>query len=106
MTSLCCTGEGRWRLLARRLWGGAASIAPGAVLVLLPKCPLCLAAWLTIATGVGVSAAAAARVRELVVVLCVAAAAFAAAQIIRPRIWRKRRSVKGYGVARLKAGTG
>ena len=85
MTGQCCQGEGRSRRLARRLSGAAASILPGAVLVLLPKCPLCLAAWLTVATGFGISAAAAARVRGLIVVFCVAAVALAAAQSIRRR---------------------
>jgi MYXO-CTERM domain-containing protein len=61
---------------------------PGAVLVLLPKCPLCLAAWLTAIAGVGVSATAAAHLRTLIVVLWVAAVALAAARIIRRRAFR------------------
>lgn len=36
-----------WRRLARRLSVAAGSILPGAALVLLPKCPLCLVVWLT-----------------------------------------------------------
>ena len=57
----------------------------GAVLGLLPKCPMCLAAWLTVATGVGVSAAAAERLRVLMVVFWVAAVTLIAAQTIRRR---------------------
>ncbi|MFN7999235.1 MAG: hypothetical protein U0Q18_36790 [Bryobacteraceae bacterium] len=68
MSGLCCT---------RRLSGAAASLLPGAVLVLLPKCPLCLAAWLTVATGIGVSAALASRVRGVMIAFWVAAVAFA-----------------------------
>jgi hypothetical protein len=83
MAGQCCTGEGPSGRLARRLFVAMASILPGAVLVLLPKCPLCLAAWLTVITGV--SAAAAASVGKLIVVFCVAAVALAAAQIIRRR---------------------
>ena len=41
----------------------ASSVLPGAALVLLPKCPLCLAAWLTVVTGVAVPAAPAAYLR-------------------------------------------
>lgn len=88
MTGQCCTGEGPSRRLARRRAGAAASILPGALLVLLPKCPLCLAAWLTVVTGVGVSATAAAHVRGLIVVVWVVAAALAAVQIIRRRALR------------------
>ena len=90
MTAQCCTGGGPSRRLARRLSGAAASILPGAVLLFLPKCPLCLAAWLTVVTGIGISAAAAACVRGLIVVFSVAAVVLAAAQIVRRRAFRQR----------------
>ena len=70
---------------ARPLSGAAASILSGAVLVLLPKCPLCLAAWLTVVTGIGVSAAGAAWTRGVLVLFWVAAVAVAAAQIRRAK---------------------
>ncbi len=54
-----------------------ASIVSAVVLAFLPKCPLCLAAWLTVATGVGFSAAGAAWVRGMLVALWVAAVALA-----------------------------
>jgi hypothetical protein len=98
VTQQCCTGEVPSRRLARRLSGAAASLLPGAVLVLLPKCPLCLAAWLTVISGTAVSAVAAARLRGLIVVVWVAAVAFAAAQIRRNRspsnqaLWRAGRA--------------
>ena len=89
MTAQCSTGGGPSRRLARRLSAAAASILPGAVLLFLPKCPLCLAAWLTVLTGIGISAAAAACLRSLIVVLAVAAVLLAAAQIVRRRAYRR-----------------
>ena len=86
MTRPCCTGEAKARRCARPRAGAAASILPGAVLLLLPKCPLCLAAWLTAVTGIGFPAAAAAGIRGLIVAFWVAAVALAAAQIIRRRL--------------------
>lgn len=82
MTRRCCTGGGIPRRVARRLSAAAATLLPGAVLVLLPKCPLCLAAWLTVLTGVGVSAATAARLRGISIVFCIAAVAICVVQSI------------------------
>jgi hypothetical protein len=94
MTAQCCTGGGPSRRLAPRLSGIAASILPGAVLVLLPKCPLCLVAWLALTAGIGVSAAAVAWVRGLIVVVWVGGLALViaqiGAQIIRGRAIRRR----------------
>ena len=89
MTGQCCTGGGRSRRLARRLSGAVASIIPAAALVLLPKCPLCLAAWLTVATGIGISATAAAHLRGLIFASSVVPVALVAAQIIRRRAFRR-----------------
>ena len=85
MTGHCCEGGGRQRPLARRWAAAAASMLPGAVLLLLPKCQLCLVAWLTLATGIGIPVAAAGHVRGLIEVCWVAAALLAASQIIRRR---------------------
>ena len=85
----CCTGGRPSRRFARRLAGAAASVLPGTVLALLPKCPVCLAAWLTAITGAGVSAGAAARLRGLVAVFCAVAVAVAATQMIRRRAFRR-----------------
>jgi hypothetical protein len=89
ITEQCCTGGTASRRLAPQHSTAAASILPGALLVLLPKCPMCLAAWLTVATGVGFSAESAAWVRGLLVAFWLAAVAFAAAQIIRRRAFRR-----------------
>jgi hypothetical protein len=47
------------------------SIASGIGLVLVPKCPICLAAYLAAGTGLAVPLPAAAHIRLLLVLLCV-----------------------------------
>ena len=89
ITERCCMGGTASCRRAPRLCRAAASILPGTLLVLLPKCPMCLAAWLTVVTGVGFSAEHAAWVRGLLVTLWVAAVALAAAPIIRRRAFRR-----------------
>src|SRR5579883_2515446 len=83
MTGQCCRGEGRSRRLALRLSGAAGSILPGALWVLLPKCPLCLAVWLTTATGVGVSGLLVERLRGGILVLWAAILLWGAVRLLR-----------------------
>jgi len=57
----------------RKLTRITSSVMPAVVLLILPKCPMCLAAWLTLATGLSFSAAGATWVRMGTVVVWLAA---------------------------------
>ena len=81
MTGQCCVGGSASHRLAQRLSRVTASILPAAVLVLLPKCPLCLAAWMTLATGISFSGAGAAWERGSIVLLWVV--------VVALMIWRR-----------------
>jgi hypothetical protein len=48
-------------------------IGPGAVLVLVPKCPACLAAYIALGTGIGVSLPVAENLRVGAITLSIAA---------------------------------
>jgi hypothetical protein len=65
---------------ARRCCDVAGTVAPAAVLVLLPKCPACVAAYLAIGTGIGVTVSTAAYLRTMLLVVCVACLAYVAAR--------------------------
>lgn len=81
MTGQCCMAGQASNRRARWLPGVTGSIVPAVLLVLLPKCPLCLAAWLTVATGFSFTAAGAGWVRAGIVFLWIAAVA--------PMIWHR-----------------
>jgi hypothetical protein len=83
MTGHCCVGGPASSRFARGVGTAIASILTATLLVILPKCPLCFAAWLTFITGVGVSAAAALWVRGGLVMSCVVAIAVAAISAFR-----------------------
>ncbi|BCU78436.1 hypothetical protein [Luteolibacter sp. LG18] len=56
---------------------------PGSVLVLMPKCPACLAAYVALASGIGLSIPAAAFLRHALLGLCVLSLLFLAVQRFR-----------------------
>ena len=70
----------------------AGTVIPAAVLVLLPKCPACIAAYLAIGTGIGVTITTAAYLRTLLLVVCVACLAYVGARHALRRIARGGRS--------------
>lgn len=59
----------RWR----RVREIAGWVVPGAMLALLPKCPVCLAAYVALATGIGLSLPTARFLRTTILILCVSA---------------------------------
>lgn len=69
----CCEGRGgAARTGVRRVVAAAEWAAPAALLALLPKCPMCVAAYVSLATGVTLSVAAAAYLRVGLVALSLA----------------------------------
>ncbi len=49
---------------------GAGWIVPGLMLALIPKCPLCFAAWFSLLFGISLSVPAATFLRTSAIVLC------------------------------------
>jgi hypothetical protein len=81
-TDRCC-GNRDSPALIRRLSGMARWIFPGMILALLPKCPLCLAAYVAIGTGVGLSVSTATNIRMLIIILCVSSLVYFSARQLR-----------------------
>ncbi|GEP45310.1 hypothetical protein [Brevifollis gellanilyticus] len=61
---------------ARAVKNGAGWIIPGVVLALMPKCPLCLAAWISLLLGIGVTTSTATALHGGVILLCVVLVTF------------------------------
>jgi len=61
-------------------------IVPSAILVLMPKCPACVVAYIAIATGAGISVSMAAHLRLMVLALCVVTLMYVAARTLLRRV--------------------
>jgi uncharacterized RDD family membrane protein YckC len=71
------------RSSARAVSWAARWIVPGVVLAAMPKCPLCLAAYVALFTGFGISLAAAKFAWWLVAISCVVILLYLAATAAR-----------------------
>ncbi len=75
----------------QRLSHAAKWALPGAILIMMPKCPMCLVAYVALFTGMGISLSTAAHLRILMLVLCLISFLFLAAKSAAGR----RRAVSG-----------
>ena len=64
-------GDGsRSRGIFRRAWQNTRWLFPAAMLALIPKCPLCVAAYVALFTGIGISVPTARWIQILMLVVC------------------------------------
>ena len=69
----------------RRSFNVATKMVPIAILAVLPKCPMCLAAYVALGTGIGISLAAATYIRFLLIAVCVTSLIYFILKAVRRR---------------------
>src|SRR5262249_47654880 len=81
-TNQCC-GNSRTPRPGRRFVEVAEWILPSAILALIPKCPMCLAAYIALWTGIGLSLSAAIYLRAALLVVSIGLILFLAVRTAR-----------------------
>jgi hypothetical protein len=76
MSACCNVPDHRKSALAARTGEVLAWLLPSAILLLVPKCPACLAAYVALLTGIGLSLSTASHLRSGLFVVCVASFLF------------------------------
>jgi hypothetical protein len=61
--------------LVRRIWQSVQWLFPSAVLVFIPKCPMCVAAYIALFTGIGISASTARWIQSAMLIFCLSSLA-------------------------------
>jgi sterol desaturase/sphingolipid hydroxylase (fatty acid hydroxylase superfamily) len=73
-------------LIVRHCPDVVSSVVPAVILLLLPKCPVCIAAYIAMVTGIGLSLPVTAHLRILLVILCVTSLIYFVARQIHRRL--------------------
>ena len=66
-----------------RAWRSIQWLFPVALLVLMPKCPLCVAAYVAMSTGIGITVSTARWIQILMLALCLTSLAYLAVRCRR-----------------------
>jgi hypothetical protein len=74
--------------IAKRFYNVVKCVVPGAILILLPKCPICLAAWISVGTGFGISITAAGYLRATLIIVCVSSLFYFVVSRLKIKRWR------------------
>ncbi len=84
----CCEVGAKRRTWTQRGHYFAGWAIPGTLLLLMPKCPMCLAVCVLMGMGVGMSLTTATYLRDLLIVLCTVSLSFVALRQVRRFIER------------------
>lgn len=85
-TRSCCAVPGRSSFISSsggHARGAARLGTPALILLLLPKCPMCVAAYVAMFTGIGLSMEAATWLQETTIAVCVLAIILAITRMMR-----------------------
>ena len=88
-------GDGKRSIgLLRRAWRSIQWLFPAGLLVLMPKCPLCVAAYVALFTGIGVSVSTARWIQILMLGFCLLSLGY-----LVVKRWRGRSGARGFSAS-------